>query len=232
MYGLQARGLHAGEELPRSIGEMAAGYLEQIRAVQPEGPYHLAGWCFGGGVAHQIATQLQAAGEPVALLALVDAVPSNPSPDGRRIATPGELPVDERQLLRDVLNGFDLDLPRVDAGKLDRQATLEIIKDQISKAQSGSAGGLADDRVLALVRVLRNNIWLSLDFVPGVFRGDLLYFAAKVDGIPAAVWAPYLTGRIEAHDVAARHDHMTHATAVAEIGRVIATWLTAGDGDD
>jgi enterobactin synthetase component F len=226
VYGLQARGLHDGEDLPRSIGEMAAGYLDQIRAVQPEGPYHLAGWCFGGGVAHQMATQLQAAGQPVALLALVDAAPSNTPPDGRHIATPNDLLVTEQQLLRDVLNGFDVDLPRLDGQELDQPVTLEVIR-----AQSGAAGGLAEDSVLALIRVLRNNIWLSLDFRPGVFHGNLLYFGAKIDGVPADRWEPHLTGRIEVHEIAARHDHMTHATAVAEIGRVISARLTGGDGD-
>ena len=198
----------------------------QIRAVQPEGPYHLAGWCFGGGVAHQMATQLQAAGQQVALLALVDAAPSNTPPDGRHIATPGDLPVSEQQLLRDVLNGFDVDLPRLDGQELDQPVTLAVIREQ-----SGAAGGLAEDSILALIRVLRNNIWLSLDFLPDVFHGNLLYFAAKIDGVPAARWGPHLTGRIEVHEIAARHDHMTHATAVAEIGRVISARLTGGESD-
>jgi thioesterase domain-containing protein len=191
--------------------------------VQPQGPYYLAGWCFGGSVAHQMATQLQAAGQQVALLALVSATPSNTPPDGRRIATPGDLAVSERQLLRDVLNGFDVDLPDLDGQELDQPTTLAVIR-----AQSGPAGGLAEDSILALIRVLRNNIWMSVGFVPDVFQGSLLYFASTIDGVPAARWEPYLTGRIEVHEVAARHDHMTHATAVARIGRVIGARLTAG----
>ncbi len=226
VYGLQARGLHDGEELPASIGEMAAGYLEQIRTVQPQGPYHLAGWCFGGSVAHQLATQLQAAGDEVALLALVDAAPSNTPPDGRRIATPADLLMSEQQLLREVLNGLDVNLPGLDGQDLDQATTLAIIREQ-----SGQAGGLAEDSILALIRVLRNNIWMSVDFEPDLFHGSLLYFAATIDGLPAARWAPYLTGQMEVHEVAAKHDHMTHATAVAEIGRVIGAKLAAGTGN-
>jgi len=220
VYGLQARGLHDGERLPGSIAEMAADYLEQIRAVQPAGPYHLAGWCFGGGVAHQIAAQVQAAGDKVALLALVDAVPSNPSPGGR-IAAPEDLPVSERELLRDVLNGFDVDLPRLDGRELDLPSTLEIIRQQ-----SGAAAGLADRSVLALMKVLRNNIWLSIDAIPGTFDGDVLFFAAQTDGIDPARWAPYVTGRIGTHVIAARHDHMTHAAAIAKIAPVLLAALS------
>lgn len=215
VYGLQARGLHDGERLPGSIAEMAADYLHQIREVQPAGPYHLAGWCFGGGVAHQIAVQAQAAGDDVSMLALVDAVPSNPS-GGRRIPTPEQLPVSERELLRDVLNGFDVDLPGLDGQPLDRCSTLEIIRQQ-----SVAAAGLADQSVLALMKVLRNNIWLSIDAVPATFSGDILFFAAKADGADPARWARHVTGQIRTYYVAARHDHMTHASAIAEIAPVM-----------
>ena len=54
---------------------MAADYLDLIRKIQPSGPYNLLGWSFGGLVAHAIATKLQAAGEEVALLALLDSYP-------------------------------------------------------------------------------------------------------------------------------------------------------------
>ncbi|MCP4661638.1 MAG: hypothetical protein GY856_40065, partial [bacterium] len=52
---------------------MAAHYLDQLRAVQPRGPYQLAGWSFGGLVAYEMARQLVAAGEAVASLVLIDA---------------------------------------------------------------------------------------------------------------------------------------------------------------
>ena len=68
VYGLQAKGL-AGTDKPfGSIEEMAAGYISEIRAVQPEGPYYLAGYCFGAIVAFEIAGQLVQAGQKVAFL--------------------------------------------------------------------------------------------------------------------------------------------------------------------
>ena len=62
--------------------EEPAEYLRRIRDVQPEGPYHLAGWSLGGLLAYQVAGLLAAAGERVALLALLD--PPAPEPDVAR----------------------------------------------------------------------------------------------------------------------------------------------------
>ncbi|MEU3650030.1 amino acid adenylation domain-containing protein [Lentzea sp. NPDC034063] len=81
VHTLQARGLGRNEPLPGSIEEMAADYVEQIRKVQPAGPYQLMGWSFGGQVAHTIASQLERQGERVALLALLDAYPGAAVPD-------------------------------------------------------------------------------------------------------------------------------------------------------
>jgi amino acid adenylation domain-containing protein len=66
VYGLQA----SGES--RTLEEMAAAYLDAMRAVQPTGPYRLGGWSLGGVVAFEMARQLEAAGETVDLVALLD----------------------------------------------------------------------------------------------------------------------------------------------------------------
>ncbi|WP_017717583.1 non-ribosomal peptide synthetase [Kamptonema formosum] len=72
VYGLQARGLDAQEEPHTRVEDMAADYIQEIRTVQPHGPYFLAGHSLGGIVAFEIAQQLAKAGERAALLALFD----------------------------------------------------------------------------------------------------------------------------------------------------------------
>ena len=57
--------------LPETVEDMAEDTVRQIRRVQPRGPYRLGGFCFGGVVALEAARQLRAAGEMIALLALV-----------------------------------------------------------------------------------------------------------------------------------------------------------------
>lgn len=71
-YGLQSKGLDGGCEPLKTIEEMAALYVGHIRTVQPRGPYFLGGYCMGGTVAYEVAQQLQAFGDEVALLALFD----------------------------------------------------------------------------------------------------------------------------------------------------------------
>ncbi|HLO02368.1 MAG TPA: amino acid adenylation domain-containing protein, partial [Symbiobacteriaceae bacterium] len=70
LYGLQSPGL-SGEACDQ-IESLAATYLEAMRSVQPAGPYQLGGWSLGGLIAYEMARQLTAAGEAVALIALVD----------------------------------------------------------------------------------------------------------------------------------------------------------------
>jgi amino acid adenylation domain-containing protein len=71
-YGLRARGADGKSEPHKGVEEMAADYIQAIRTVQPHGPYFLVGECFGGIAAHEAARQLQAEGERIALLALMD----------------------------------------------------------------------------------------------------------------------------------------------------------------
>jgi amino acid adenylation domain-containing protein len=71
-YGVRASGLEPGEHPDETIEAMGARYLAAIRSHQPEGPYHLGGYCFGGVVAFEMARQLEAAGQPAGLLAIIE----------------------------------------------------------------------------------------------------------------------------------------------------------------
>ncbi|HLX20720.1 MAG TPA: amino acid adenylation domain-containing protein, partial [Gaiellaceae bacterium] len=57
-YGLQARGLYGGAPPHRTVEQMAKHYLDELRMVQPHGPYYLAGYCFGSIVAFDMAQKL------------------------------------------------------------------------------------------------------------------------------------------------------------------------------
>jgi thioesterase domain-containing protein len=71
-YGLRARGVDDLVEPHESVEAMATEYLNEIREIQPHGPYYLSGGCVGGVVAYELAQQLRAAGEEVATLVLID----------------------------------------------------------------------------------------------------------------------------------------------------------------
>lgn len=79
-FGLQARGLYGDAEPHRDFVLAATDYIAEMRQVQPHGPYLLGGFSGGGLIAWEIARQLEAAGEDVPLVVLLDTpVPLRPS---------------------------------------------------------------------------------------------------------------------------------------------------------
>jgi acetoacetyl-CoA synthetase len=75
IQGMQAKGIDGTEEPVDRIEDMAAFCLDAVRQVQPHGPYLLAGYSLGGLVTLEMAQQLIADGEKVALLAMLDSYP-------------------------------------------------------------------------------------------------------------------------------------------------------------
>ena len=69
VYGLQLPYLSGGS-LDTTPAELAHRYVEELRVVQPVGPYTVLGWSQGGLIAHHMAVRLRAAGETVELVIL------------------------------------------------------------------------------------------------------------------------------------------------------------------
>jgi thioesterase domain-containing protein len=76
-YGLQSQGLDGKHSCHTTIEEMAAHYINEIRSVQPQGPYFMGGFSFGGLVAYEMAQQLREHGQEVGQLVLFDTYPGN-----------------------------------------------------------------------------------------------------------------------------------------------------------
>ena len=76
MYVLPTIGVD-DELRPWTIETMAARHIEELRKVQPNGPYRVAGFCIGGIIAFEIARQLHAAGEHVDRLVIADGAAMN-----------------------------------------------------------------------------------------------------------------------------------------------------------
>ncbi|WP_328930649.1 amino acid adenylation domain-containing protein (plasmid) [Streptomyces sp. NBC_00190] len=219
VYGLQARGLNGEGPIATGVTEMAADYVEQIRSVQPAGPYHLIGWSFGGLVAHEIATQLTEAGERVALLANLDQTPYDESWKDDDYTLPTE-----RDVLETLLDFVGYDLAELRAQPLDHQRAMELIR-----GRDSALGSLEEHHISAFVKVGINNHVLSAAYRPRRFDGELLLFvstagtddpAAKtVDSV--AAWEPYVAGTITTHPVHAHHGHLLQPQPAAEIGRVV-----------
>ncbi|MEO3755455.1 amino acid adenylation domain-containing protein [Streptomyces sp. B6B3] len=208
VFGLQARGLAGAEPLPHSLEEMAADYVEQIRTVQPTGPYHLLGWSLGGVVSQAMATRLEDLGEDLALLAVLDGYPGGitppPAAPPARPTSPADGAADSSAPgLRDVRHGpADLSFAS------ETQAALAQNADRLARIHT-----------------------------PRRYSGDLLLFVATKDrpaDLPAArartVWEPYAAGGIDAHEVAVDHYSMLQFPHVSHIGRVVTRRLLAQRG--
>jgi thioesterase domain-containing protein/acyl carrier protein len=71
-YGIQARGWMTESAPIQGISAMAAFYLEIVRAVCPAGPYDLGGYSLGGLLAYEVARQIQASGDAVNTILMLD----------------------------------------------------------------------------------------------------------------------------------------------------------------
>ncbi|MYT03350.1 MULTISPECIES: alpha/beta fold hydrolase, partial [Streptomyces] len=217
LYGLQSRGLIPGREPAATLAEAVAEHTALIRETQPHGPYHLLGYSMGGLVAHEVAVGLQAAGEDVALLALLDAFPGS-------WIRQGPAPSDRPALLRSLLAILGRQVPPPEAGPLTDARFAELIR-----GVPDMPGSLSDAELAALVGVTANNRRLLGEFAPTTYRGDLLFFTAAQD--PDAVpgryraWQPYVRGRIANHDIPCAHGEMTGPASLDRMGPVLDSHL-------
>ncbi|GAA2636948.1 amino acid adenylation domain-containing protein [Streptomyces axinellae] len=88
VYALQAQGLRPAERPATAFAELIGEYVARLRSVQAHGPYRLLGWSLGGALAHAIGARLQAEGEKVSLLALLDAAPIDPAERTAQLCDP------------------------------------------------------------------------------------------------------------------------------------------------
>ncbi|MBC7299565.1 MAG: amino acid adenylation domain-containing protein [Nocardia sp.] len=204
LYGLQSPALSSAQPLPDSIEKWALLYLEQIRAVQAQGPYHLLGWSLGGVIAHAIAVRLQEDGEKVAVLAMLDSTLSSASASASASATASTA---------DLLGGFagigDHDEP-LDARRLARTLC------ELSAPQTS----IDPSRIDRIVDAAITSAALDAAYHPRRFDGTITYFTAADDDptgtTGASSWSEAATA-VDNHAVNATHWRMTEDRALAVI---------------
>ncbi|MFH8800533.1 amino acid adenylation domain-containing protein [Streptomyces sp. NPDC017936] len=193
VYAFQAGGIQHDAPQPDSVPEMAAHYVERMVEIQPDGPYHILGWSFGGLVAHEMACQLVESGKEVALLANLDGFPARTGG-----ATADEVPDDT--LLSDEL-----------------RARLGAAGDALTELTDGQY-----TRLLRVIRALdglavthRPRLHQGdMHFFAATRGGD-------THAPTEAVWAAHIAGRIVRHEVDADHDGMLDAAPAAAVARVL-----------
>jgi aspartate racemase len=197
-YGLQARGLDPRRDPHETVEAMAAHYVEEIRTVQPAGPYRLGGYSGGGLIALEMAQQLRAAGEAIALVVLVDTV--------ARPELPGD-PGHWAGVLADRL-GVDVDVDRTgDAGS---DAHLRALLGS-ARRDGALPPGYGERELRRLLDLNVVNAAAFRQYAPGPYGGRVVLLRtadAAGDGAEDLGWTAALGQPPQIHAVDGDHSSM------------------------
>ncbi|QRK06023.1 amino acid adenylation domain-containing protein [Archangium violaceum] len=233
-HALQATGLDGREAPLQSVEDMARRYVEQVRAVQPEGPYLLGGWSLGGTVAFEMARALRRQGQEVASLVLLDSF------------APAESPQLEEPDDATLLAGFAADLAR-SAGRevsLTPESLAGLSPEERIRAlwtharESGllpPTTGVEELRVL--LEVARANLRAVARYRPEPYAGRVKLLRARdarrrtgVD--PTHGWGRLISNGLAVEDVPGDHHGILRAPHVGELAERLARWLAEADGKE
>src|SRR5690606_12977351 len=210
-----------GLELP----DVAARMIEDMRRIQPNGPYHLCGFSLGGKFVYEMARQLRAAGETVDLLALLDCFAPGyppPRPLGKRLAmhlralTTGDL----RSRIRYVTDRIAW-MRSLGAERNLFENSPELADMAIARAMNESANAMMaiwerhePDRYDGPMLVVRAAI-----------REDL---AGVIDNDPQLGWSSLVDGPIRVRDLESAHNDMLAAEHADALAGILLEYLQAG----
>ncbi|MET0399846.1 MAG: amino acid adenylation domain-containing protein, partial [Longimicrobiaceae bacterium] len=230
-YALRSRGLDGGgpDPAPAPVEAMAADYLDALRAAQPDGPYRLGGWSMGGVVAFEMARRLEAAGEAVDALVLVDSVA--PALAGL------DAPEDEATLMRTF--AADLGVPLDGLRSADDGSAPGDARESLGRVLEAAvrAGVVPPDvgleQVWRLYGTFRANLRAMYEYRPARYGGRVtLLRAAEHDRAEADTlgWETVAGGGVEVRAVPGSHFTLVREPNAAELARVLAELLEPGDG--
>ena len=222
-YGLQARGVEEGQDPHTRIEDMATCYIEAIQSVQPEGPYLLGGWSMGGEIAFEMAQQLHARGQSVALLALLDA----------RIPSTDESAADEdfeAMLMADVVRYFGLSAEFSESlALLPRDELLGRVLEQ------GKRAGLIPADIEAsqahrLIELCKSDFRASRNYVLHRYPGRVTLFKAGEDLSgnlldPTLGWSDWADGGVDVQIVPGNHATMVYKPNVEILAEKLAACI-------
>jgi aspartate racemase len=225
VYALQALGLDGVTKPLTRVEAMATYYLKEIRTVQPEGPYYLAGGSFGGLVAFEMAHQLQAAGEQVHMLALLDTYCPLHSLTQRVRCHWAHLV--ERGPVT-----YSADAFRAVSKRLRRMFFRGAIDTAVTADASTVLPGQTEFQD-PLVRAVQANIEAENNYSPRdkIYRGRIIFFYAEDHGSTPAYednrldWAKLATDGIEVYRIPGTHITMREEPNVVILANIMTDCL-------
>jgi len=229
VYGIQSLGLN-GRQLPLDTVEaMAEHYADTIHAVQTQGPYFLAGHSMGGPLAFELARKLEAMGEQVALLAVIDAPAPNPG-----VVVDGLAKQDEASDLAHIVMqigehyGLALDVTREELAGLDEARRYELILNRLAQHQIIPPGDAGRDRLCGLLKVYQANMRAILGYAPsGPCAADIRLLLseslqAQANENPGLGWLALTSGQVHTNAVPGDHFSLLREPHVQTVAALIA----------
>ena len=207
VYGLQSLGLDGQQQPLTNLEEMASHYLEAIKQIQPQGPYHLIGWSMGGVIAYEMTQQLQAKNESVALLTLIDSYAPTVIP------LPSEIDraMIVNQLAQDWggLYGQELDISLETLRKLEPDEQVKHLFEQ-AQQQAIFPSEIKIELLLALWDVFQANIIANYHYQPQAYSGSIILLNAsetspEVIEDPTHGWGHLVLDDIQTHTITGDH---------------------------
>jgi thioesterase domain-containing protein len=200
---------------------MAAEFAGEIRSVQPQGPYRLAGFCLGAYLAFETACQLQAQGEEVSCLFII-----NTPGDWRQVTSW----VDSVRYHAGILRGLaPREIPRYLLERLSyrwNRITDSLLRELVLMGEPGSVNRLP---TWISVRLLRDaHVRAGRQYRPGRrFRGRLIYVAGSGDAMrdPFAYWRELVEGEILICQAPGRSREVLEEPHVATLASILEKFL-------
>ncbi len=218
---IQSPGLAQAGEAEVTVEAMVARYLGELRAVQPQGPYLLGGWCFGGVVAFEAARQLREAGQAVDRVVLIDTrapVAANMPGDG-----------DDATLMswfaRDlaVPHGKRLDIPASSLRGLGHAAMFDLVLGGARELGVVAAETTAEQLARYFEAYLANGIALQTH-LPAPQEVPVLLLRARdepADHGPLLGWEALARGPLSVFDAPGDHNSVVQAPHAAGLAALI-----------
>lgn len=194
VYAIQAKGVDGNEAPLDKVSDMTAYYLAHLRKLQPQGPYYLAGYSFGGIIAMEMARRLKAAGETVALLAFIDS-----------FTHPRTFPKAALQIVR--LNSVISVFRTRPFGEACDFVVTRLMGGTDALPATMVQGDIAEDGAGALRKVHAAAFAAMLNYRPTRYPGEVEFFRPKTSifGVaPASVWGKLVDG-LKLHAVPGDH---------------------------
>lgn len=236
-YGLQAVGLSGHQAAYDRIEDMAAHYIEEIRAIQPKGPYLLGGGSYGGLIAFEVGSQLQKAGDDVELVVMFDTgAPGYSNLAGKRYRLRDRFltGIDHIQhhfetlLMHESGKKWPYVLSRATrAGRKTRRISKQL-KERFAPNFLNRQEVIVSD---PLSRVQNAAIQAAKAYFPSQYAGDILLFKAskqnrgiKMDDTLG--WSQFATGNLEIREINGIHQSILAEPRVRIVADILSECLS------